>query len=63
MIDKKRGTDFSLRDAIDLLENVPSELDKYVIDKELQHTDDFIFCVTLFAFCFVLDPVIRDPEL
>jgi hypothetical protein len=35
MIDKKRGTDFSLRDATDLLENVPSELDKYVIDKEL----------------------------
>jgi hypothetical protein len=57
MIDKKRGTDFSLRDATDLLENVPSELDKYVIDKELQHTDDFIFCVALFAFCFVLDKI------
>jgi hypothetical protein len=26
-----------------LLKKVPSELDKYVIDKELQHTEDFIF--------------------
>ena len=57
MIDKKRGTDLSLRNATDLLENVPPELDKYAIDKELQHTDDFIFCVALFAFCFVLDKI------
>jgi hypothetical protein len=26
-----------------------------VIDKELQHTDDFIFYVTHLAFCLVLD--------
>ena len=33
------------------------EVYKYVIDKELQHTDDFIFCVTLFAFDLVLDKI------
>ena len=40
-----------------LLKNVPSEFDKYVIDKELQHIDDFIFCVTPFAFRFVFDKI------
>jgi hypothetical protein len=37
--------------------NVSSELDKYVIDKQLQHTDDFIFCLALFTFCFVPDMI------
>ena len=37
--------------------NVPFELDKYLIDKELQHTDDFIFCVELVVFRFVLDKI------
>jgi hypothetical protein len=32
-------------------------LKKYVIDKELQHTEDFIFCVALFAFHFVLEKI------
>ena len=29
---------------------MPSELDKYVIDKELKHTEDFIFCVALLTY-------------
>ena len=33
----------------------PSEFYKYIIDTELQYTDDFTFCVALFAFCFALD--------
>jgi len=56
-IDKERGTYSSHRDADDFLENVPFELDKYVIDKELQHTDDFTFCVAHFNFCFVLNKI------
>ena len=32
------------------------ELDKHVTDKELQHTDDFMFCAPPFHFCFVLEP-------
>ena len=42
------------------------ELDKYVIDKELQQTDDFIFCVARFLLPFVLclaNKLIRDQEL
>jgi hypothetical protein len=35
-------------DADDMLKDVRSELDQYVIDENLQYTDDFIFCVTLF---------------
>jgi hypothetical protein len=35
--------------ADDMLKDVRSELDQYVIDENLQHTDDFIFCVTHFA--------------
>jgi hypothetical protein len=27
-------------------------LDMHVTDKELQHTDDFIFCAAPFHFCF-----------
>jgi hypothetical protein len=56
-ISKKRGTIYSHRDADDLLQNISFELDKYVIDKELQHDDDFIFCVALFSFHFVLDKI------
>ena len=48
---KKRGTVGSHGDVNDLLKN--SELDEYVVDKELQHTEDFIFCVSLFALCIV----------
>ena len=43
------------RDADDLLKNMPYKLDKYVIDKEFQHTDYFIFCVSRFAFRYVLE--------
>ena len=32
---------------------VCSHRDAYVIDKELQHFDDFILCVALFTFRFV----------
>jgi hypothetical protein len=38
-----------------LLKNVPSKLDKCVIDKELQHSDYFIFCVATYACRLVLD--------
>ena len=38
-----------------MLKNVPSKLNRYVINKELQHTDNFIFCVTPFDFWCVLD--------
>jgi hypothetical protein len=40
-----------------LVENVPSELNKYVIDKELQHTDNIIFCVAIVGDSFVLDKI------
>jgi hypothetical protein len=33
------------------------ENDKYPIDKEHKYADDFIFCVALFVFCFVLDKI------
>ena len=56
-IDKERDTVGSHMDADDLLKKVSSELNKYVIDKELHHTDDLIFCVALFAFRFVLDKI------
>ena len=39
------------------LKNVPSELDKSVANKELPYSDDFIFYVTLFAICVVLDKI------
>ena len=46
----------SHRDADDLLmKNMPFKLDKYVIDKEFQHTDYFIICVSLFEFRYVLE--------
>jgi hypothetical protein len=46
----------------DLLKNVHSEVDKDIIDKVLQHTDqdDIIFYVTVFVFYFILDKLIRD---
>jgi hypothetical protein len=46
---KKSGTVCSHGDADNLLQDVLSELDRHVIDKELQYTDDFIFCAALFA--------------
>jgi hypothetical protein len=36
-------------DADDLLKNASSEIDKYMIEKELKYADDFIFCVALFT--------------
>jgi len=36
---------------------VPSELDKYATDKQLQQIDDFKFCIARFAFCFVFDKI------
>ena len=43
----ERGTVCSHGDADGLLQNEHSELDKYVIDNEVQHSDncDPIFCV------------------
>ena len=35
--------------------NVSSELDKYVIDNELQNTGDFIFCEVFFNFSVLPD--------
>ena len=49
---QESGTACSHRDTDDLLKNVPSELMKYVVDKELQHTDDFIFCVRISTFIY-----------
>ena len=47
--------------------DVLSEFDKYVFDKELQHTDDYIFRVTPFCILFRVWqsklPVIRDTEI
>ena len=40
------GNRFSYGDTDDLLKYVPSNLDKYGLDKDLQHIDNFIFCVT-----------------
>jgi hypothetical protein len=42
--------------ADDLLKNMPSELDKYVFDKELQQTDDS-FSVLFLSFCGVPDKI------
>jgi hypothetical protein len=52
-IGKLRSTDCTQRDADELLKTVPSELDKYVVDKE--HADKFSFSVDLSPVCFVLD--------
>ena len=46
----EKGTVYSQWDVDDLLKNLSSELHKYTIDKELQHTDCFIFCVAPFDF-------------
>ena len=42
---------------------MPSELNKYVIDKELQHTDELILCIPPFAFIILLDKISCDPKL
>jgi hypothetical protein len=42
-------------DAENLLKNVPSQLDKYIIDMELQHINYFIFCAVHFVFRFMLE--------
>ena len=56
-IDKETGTFCSHGNSDDLLENVPFEVDKYVIDKERKHTDDFTFSVAHFNFRFVLNKI------
>jgi hypothetical protein len=38
----------------DLLKNVSSELGKYVIDNELQHTNDFVVYAPPFSIYFVI---------
>jgi hypothetical protein len=39
-------------------ETVQIEQDKYVvIHNKLQHTDDFIFCIAHFVFCFMHDNI------
>ena len=53
---KEKGTTCSYMDADDLLKNMPSELDKYVFDKELQQTDDS-FSVLFLSFCGVPDKI------
>jgi hypothetical protein len=55
-IDKEKGTACSYMVADDLLKNMPSELDKYVFDKELQQTDDS-FSVLFLSFCGVPDKI------
>jgi hypothetical protein len=48
-IGKERSAVYSHLDADELLKkNVSSELDKYVINKELQRADDFTVCVLLY---------------
>ena len=42
-----------------------SELEKYIIDKELQHTDNFIFCVApFFMLCLtqIRNKLFHDPN-
>jgi hypothetical protein len=41
-----------------LLQNENSE-HCHAIDQEIQHTDDFIFCVANFVFCFVPQKISR----
>ena len=52
-VDKKRRTVSSHRNADNLLEKSTSKLNKYVVDKKLQHTDHLFFCVACFTFLFV----------
>ena len=51
-IGKKRGTVFSHSDVDDLLKNVPSELDKYVIEKELEHISYYVMYIV--EYCNVM---------
>jgi len=43
--------------ADDLLKNMSFKLDTYAIDKELQLTDDYIFCVVPFTLCLVFPTI------
>jgi hypothetical protein len=54
---KEKGAVCSHRYIDDLLKHVVSELDKTIIDEELQHIDDIIFCVVHITFCFLLDKI------
>ena len=51
-IGKKRGTVFSHSDVDDLLKNVPSELDKYVIEKDLEHISYYVMYIV--EYCNVM---------
>ena len=51
-IGKKRGTVFSHNDVDDLLKNVPSELDRYVIEKKLEHTSYYVMYIA--EYCNVM---------
>jgi hypothetical protein len=46
-IEKDRGTVCFREDVDDLLNNLPTELDKYVINKEIQYTGNFLFFIYL----------------
>ena len=46
-IEKDRVTVCFREDVDDLLNNLPTELDKYVINKEIQYTGNFLFFVSL----------------
>ena len=47
-ISKELGASCCNWKVIDLLKNVSSERGKYAIDKELQHTNDFVVCAPPF---------------
>ena len=53
LIDKEKGTICSNKNGYDWLKNLPFELLKYVIDKELHHTDDLMFLCSLFVLCYI----------
>jgi len=55
-MDKERSTVCSHENADDVVKNVPSVLKKNVIVQELQHSDDFIFCVAPFV-SFIFDKI------
>ena len=63
-IGKERDTIGSHMDADDLLTKVSSELNKYVIDKELLYWWPHFLCNTFcLSFCAWQNKLIRDPKL
>ena len=51
------GTDFATIDVDDMLKKCLPKVDKYVIDKQLQHTNDFVYCVAPNACKFALEKI------